>query len=677
MLNFMTASTIYVSQTQGNDDWTGFCERPQPQYGFGPVKTLDRALEMVARTRAVGNSQPMTVCIMGDHFMEKPVRLGAAFGETVEGAYDCPSVSDLTLEAHPRLGARLIGGRPITGLREGVYNGVRCLCAPVPEAAAGTWRFTDLIVNGKRAVPARYPKNRTLRAVTTEHPSIATENAPVHDTSGGSRWFIAHPEDLEGVTGVENATVSFYHWWVDEHCPVKSYDPATGRVELACRTRFRITAEYEQDYTGNLEYYLENVPDEMCDPGEWFLDCGAGMVYYIPREGETAENVEMLAPVTDRLFHIAGTPQRRVTGIRLRGLELLCTRGDYMSYDAGAGEFCGADAQAVNGAPGAVSFAWAAHCALENCTLRGLGLHGVEILEGCDSILAENCLMEQLGAGGVKVFGTRAEELADAPEKATHHITVRRCRILHAGRRHAAACGVLICHAHGCEVADCEVAWLDYTGISVGWVWGYAPNSTYGTRVTGNHVHHIGMGRLSDMGGLYFLGPQPGTVVRGNNIHDINSAHYGGNGIYTDQGAGGILFEENKVWRCKTACFTQHYGSRNVLRRNIFAFGGDCLVNSCHRDDAVPALLLEHNILLTDGVPVYLPLVCGQRGSRNLVWDVRGGDPMLCKNPTVIGLEEWQRVFGRDEGSLAADPGFADAKNGDFTLPEDSPYFSL
>lgn len=677
MLNFYTASTVYVSQTEGCDDWTGFCEKPQPQYRFGPVKTLERALEMVIRARATGNTQPMTVCIMGEYFMEKPLELGAAFGEKIEGVYASPSISGLTFEAHPKLGARLIGGRRITGVREGVYNGVRCLCAPVPEAAAGTWRFTDLVVNGVRATPARYPKNRTLRAVTTEHPNIATEKAPIHDTSGGSHWFVARKEDLQGISGIENATVSFYHWWIDEHCPVKSYDAATGRVELACRTRFRVTAEYEQDYTGNLEYYLENVPDEMSDAGEWFLDCEAGMLYYIPREGETAENVELLAPVTGRLFHIAGTAQRRVNGIRLRGLELTCTRGDYMSYDKEDGEYCGADAQSVHGAPGAVSFVWAADCAVENCTLHGLGLHAVEILEGCDGIRIENCRMEQLGAGGVKVFGTCAEELVSAPERATHHITVRSCRILHCGRRYAAACGVLICHANGCEVADNEVAWLDYTGISVGWVWGYAPNSTYGSRIIGNHVHHIGMGRLSDMGGLYFLGPQPGTVVRGNNIHDINSAHYGGNGIYTDQGAGDILFEENTIWRCKSACFTQHYGSRNVLRNNILAFGGICLVNSCQRDDAVPALLLEHNILLTDGVPVYLPLVCGQRGNRNLVWDVNGGEPMLCQDPTVIGLEEWQRIFGRDEGSLAADPGFADAKNGDFTLPENSPFYTL
>ena len=77
MLNFHTSSTIYLSQTEGCDDWTGFCEKPQPQYGIGPVKTFDRAMELLGRMRASGSIQPVTVCIMGDHYLEKPVCVGS------------------------------------------------------------------------------------------------------------------------------------------------------------------------------------------------------------------------------------------------------------------------------------------------------------------------------------------------------------------------------------------------------------------------------------------------------------------------------------------------------------------------------------------------------------------------------------------------------------------------
>ena len=670
MLNYFNASTIYVSQTEGNDDWSGFCEKPQPQYRFGPLKTLECALEKIARARAAGIRHPMTVYVLGDYFLEQPVGIGSGFYNTVCGLEDGVHPSgEITVTGRK---ARIIGGRKITGLREGQINGVRCLCADIPAVRDGSWSFTDLVVNGRRADLARYPRTGTLQAVTTEYPTITS----IHDRSNGSHWFVAHKEDLDGVPGVENAIVSFYHWWIDEHCPVKSYDAATGRIDLACRTQFRITAEYDQDFTGNLEYYLENIPTQMCAPGEWYLDHAAGTVYYIPREGETADTVEMFAPVTEKLFQIAGQPGSPVHGVRLRDLELVCSRGDYMSLDEN-GEPCGADVQAAYAAYGAVTFAYAENCALERCHLYGLGLHAVEILRGCSSIRIENCTLEQLGGGGIKVFGAPAQELEQTPGDATHHIAVTGCRIRHTSLRFAAACGIMICHAHSNEIRGNEICHMTYTGVSVGWVWGFGPNATYGNLIADNHIHHIGMGMLSDMGGIYLLGMQPGTVVRGNHIHDVMSRHYGGNGIYADEGTSFVTFENNLVYRCKSAPYTEHYGSHNVVRDNIFAFGGVCLVNNGFRDDATPAFLLEHNIFLTNGEPVYAPLVPGQRSCRNLIWDVSKGTPTLCKDPTVETLEDWQRIFDRDESSIVADPGFADALQDDFTLPADSPFFAL
>lgn len=72
--------------------------------------------------------------------------------------------------------------------------------------------------------------------------------------------------------------------------------------------------------------------------------------------------------------------------------------------------------------------------------------------------------------------------------------------------------------------------------FTCGWNWGYMPAFACDNRIEGNHIHHIGHGMLSDMGGIYTLGRQAGSHVSRNFIHDVHSNGYGGWGIYPDQG---------------------------------------------------------------------------------------------------------------------------------------------
>jgi hypothetical protein len=175
------------------------------------------------------------------------------------------------------------------------------------------------------------------------------------------------------------------------------------------------------------------------------------------------------------------------------------------------------------------------------------------------------------------------------------------------------------------------------------------------------------MGKLSDMGGIYLLGPQNGTVVEGNCIHDINSAHYGGWGIYTDEGSAYITVEKNVVYNCKSQCYHQHYGQYNTLRDNVFAFGGENIVRMS-RGDAHVGIVLENNLLITDGRPIYgcfddtfLGAVLALQASGNRIWDVSGKAPAMVQytsdGKTVsLSLEEWQKESGKDLGSTVEQP---------------------
>lgn len=289
--------------------------------------------------------------------------------------------------------------------------------------------------------------------------------------------------------------------------------------------------------------------------------------------------------------------------------------------------------------------------------MHALGVHAIEIKVGCHGIRIENSSFEDIGAGGVKIFGV--ESGADKSLE-TYGNTIRGNSFFRLGLRYNAACGILVCHSYENEISDNEIAYLGYTGISVGWVWGYRPSNTHHNIIRGNHIHHVGVGKLSDMGGIYTLGIQHGTIVENNIIHEVKSSHYGGWGIYPDEGSSFISIEGNTVYETNCEPFHMHFGMYNSVRDNIFAGSNGIVRLSMHEDH--PMAVFEDNLYLANGTPIYTSgdakyFSQGLEASNNRICDTTGREPVLFVDGDGNGysLEKWQSCFDRDHGSVLAD----------------------
>ena len=167
----------------------------------------------------------------------------------------------------------------------------------------------------------------------------------------------------------------------------------------------------------------------------------------------------------------------------------------------------------------------------------------------------------------------------------------------HGGRLHPAACAVWIGHSPDNSVQHNDLNDFYYTGISVGWSWSYGPSSAKRNQVSYNHIWDIGQRRLSDLGGIYTLGASEGTMLSHNLIHDVSRVHYGGSGIYFDQGSSGITVENNIVYHTQDAGFNVHWAKDNVIRNNIFALADNAQINP-GRMDKSGAMSFTNNIVL-------------------------------------------------------------------------------
>jgi hypothetical protein len=277
--------------------------------------------------------------------------------------------------------------------------------------------------------------------------------------------------------------------------------------------------------------------------------------------------------------------------------------------------------------------------------------------------------MTDLGAGGIKIGETKIRN-TDAEQ--TRDNEVSDCTIADCGITLPSAIGIWLGQTSHNVLSHNEIRGLWYTGISIGWTWGYGNSMARDNLIEFNHVHHIGSPAdgvepiLSDMGGIYTLGKEPGTVIRNNCFHDIAGLRYGGWGIYFDEGSTGILAENNLVYRATHGGFHQHYGEDNIVRNNIFAFGRDAQIRRTRLEDHL-SFSFEKNLVywkqgkLLDGDFSKLNV----KFDNNTYWHVGGEDFKFAG----MSWDEWRKA-GMDEHGQIRDPGFVDADRSDFHLKD-------
>ncbi len=530
--------TFYVSPT-GSDDDTGTEGRP--------FKTVTRARDAVRKIKPQADGE-ITVVLRGGSY---PIGRTLVFDARDSG----PGGHYVVYRAFPGETPVISGGRPIVGWQRD--TGKRW------KARTDIPNFRQLYVNGRRGVRAR---------------GGALPDAKLHGEDGYQTSLVEmadwrNPGDIE---------LCYHVVWCHTRCKVERITREGSAAIVTMLQPWFTIARKKEGVQVKLPSYVENALELLDEPGEWYLDRAERMVYYLPRDGEDMSTAEVIAPVVERLVELRGTLDQPVRNLRFEGLTfahagwlrpseighvdvqanfIMGTGKNQLRRKAGwtmvHNEHIKSPSNVVCRATRGVRF--------ERCTFTRLGSGGIDLEYGAQDNVIAGCRFHDVSGTAIQIGDVlKDDHHPDDPRKIVRNNQIVNNTIHDCCVEYTGGVGIFAGVTQATRIAHNHIHHLPYSGISVGWGWGeedagggaahYEQPFRYDTptpardhRIELNHIHHVMQAR-NDGGGIYTLSNQPGTIIRGNHIHDAVGSP---GGIYLDEGSGFIEVTGNCVYRVR------------------------------------------------------------------------------------------------------------------------------
>jgi F5/8 type C domain/Right handed beta helix region len=314
-------------------------------------------------------------------------------------------------------------------------------------------------------------------------------------------------------------------------------------------------AEPEQSFK------FENSASFVDEPGEFYLNNQTGDLIYKARAGETAQNVNVIAPKLEALVQLEGTAGSPAHHIAFEGIEF--AHSDWLKpTDEGFAGIQGPwSARGVM--PAGVRVKQANNIRFERSTFRLMGASALDVLADTSQIKIIGCRFSDIGGQGISLDPANDSRVSD--------IEVRSNRVTRIGQQYPGSVGIFLGYAANTKIVHNELYDLPYSAISVGWGWSATETRGNSNLVKANHIYNV-MNLLADGAAVYTLSNQAGTQIVENYIHDLKRSEFASDysiaGVYLDEGSSNITVKNNVLENLPKTINQNRVGTGNVFENN-------------------------------------------------------------------------------------------------------------
>jgi hypothetical protein len=648
----------------------------------------------------------------GTYYQDEPL----VFGPEDSGTAEAPVI----FAAFPGERITLSGGRKLDCRWKPYQDGI--MMCQLPAVKEGRLLFTQLFVNGRRQIPARFPNydpenplvhgRGYLNAASKVGDEVQAPHPDANDdmtfSGGAPRGIIFDaqtftkknwPKRHEAVIHIFQA-----YYWGNLQWQIKDID-RTNQIIWFGRGGWQMGAKWSRnpgEVSKESRFYIENVLEELDVPGEWYLDRETGILYCIPPRGVDLKMALVEAPVLQQLVRFVGTQDEPVQHITIDGFRISHTASTFLEKY----EIPSLSDWAIHRG-GSVLLEGARNCTVKNCWFDAVGGNGVFMSDYNRSNVVSGCKFTETGDSAICFVGSLESTNGtqrDFPYEcqATNNL-IHDCGVF--GKQIA---GVYISRAKRITVSHNLIYNMPRAGICIGdGTWGghvIEFNHLHDTvRETGDHGPFNAWGRdkywslvqshlpytkhRSLEAGKVEVDAMEPVTMRNNFFEEkpesIQGIHGPVFGIDLDDGASNYEIYNNIT---KGVSVKLREGAKRTIYNNIWV---DSVVAPCfHVGNEYNHDRYFHNITVMSRDDVYSIIAPPTRGpwledvdyncffSRSGKFTARveelRGEEGPDRTVQRYGLEEW-RQLGFDLHSVFADPLFVDPAQNDFRVQPDSP----
>jgi len=363
---------FYISP-EGCDEDAGTKDRP--------FLTVGRAQQETRRARKA-SAEPIEVMVQpGTYYLSAPLVFG-------------PEDSGTQYLASPEAVTTLSGGRRIGSAWKPFRNGIM-------TSEVGDVEFTQLFVNGKRQIRARYPKYDSENPLVSGSgwvQAVAREGLSDDEfrfdplTFARRQW--AKPSE-----GVVHAIAD--HEWGSVHFRIRDVDWENHRIKLG-----EGGGQTNEIYQGpgrignRSRFFIDNVFEELDSPGEWYLDRKNGTLYYLPPAGVDMDQAIVEVPVLRHLIEFKGSYADPIRDLTLSGFRIAHTASTYLKpYESPSlGDW------SIH-RDGAILAEGTKNCRIEKCYFDAVGGNGIFLNHYNDGFRVSDNTFTETGDSAVCLVG--------------------------------------------------------------------------------------------------------------------------------------------------------------------------------------------------------------------------------------------------------------------------------